>query len=107
MGVSPNCAAACSMIAEINSGRSIINPRWSIFYLLCASNRRRQTLPLYAVASSHRERSSMLMPMMGIGEMTVGVLEDLVHMGVRVGLLAPIVARMGVLVVLVMNMRGI
>jgi hypothetical protein len=34
----------------------------------------------------------MLMPMMGIGEMAVGVLEDLVHMDVRVGLLAPIVA---------------
>ena len=49
----------------------------------------------------------MLMPMMGIGEMAVGVLEDLVHMDVRVGLLAPIVARMGVLVVLVMNVRVI
>jgi hypothetical protein len=53
MGVSPNCAAACSMIAEINSGRSIINPRWSIFYLLFASNRRRQTNPLLAF-DNHR-----------------------------------------------------
>lgn len=49
----------------------------------------------------------MLMPMMSIGKVWVDVLERLVHMDVRVGLLPAPLVRMRVLMVFIMDMRVI